>query len=240
MLREWDGTMSSGPDPGVSDYSVLCGYSALLFTLVSDVIAMLILRGQYDVRMGNIMDGEDLAAYDHYRRNAKPGFFEALASGSSDDGWRGEDIDRIATIALIKAILKTEEFESRGWPLDWEKLHSSGRSHALLGRFPESTETLDVRAIPVAGDEDVPFATAAAPFGPIGAISGPVNRYLHNPGNWSKGKWVVPLGTSGNPGSEHLTDQQQMWANVEYIPQLYEWDEIRANSESMQEFLPAS
>ena len=232
MLREWDSTMSSGPHHAVSDNS------ALLFRLISDVIAIFSLGNHYDVSGVDVKNGKDLAAYDHYRRNAKPGFFEALASGSSDDGWRGLHIDRIAKTALETAVHKIEDFESRGWPLDWEELHASGQSHPLSDRFPESTETLDVRGIPVAGDEDVPFATTGAPFGSRAAISGPVNRYLHNPGNWLKGKWVVPLGTSGNPGSEHLTDQQQMWADVEYIPQLYEWDEIRVNAESVQEFLP--
>ena len=234
MLREWDGTMSSGPDHEVSDYS------ALLFRLISDVIAMFALGNLYDVSGMDIKNGKEYAAYDHYRRNAKPGFFEALASGSSDDGWRGLHIDRIAKTALETAVRKIEDFESRDWPLDWEEWHTSGQSHALLDRFPESTEALDIQGIPVAGDEDVPFAATGAPFASSSAISGPVNRYLHNPGDWSKGKWVVPLGTSGNPGSEHLTDQQQKWADVGYIPQLYEWDAIRANAESMQEFLPVS
>ena len=232
MLREWDGDMKSHPDPLVSDYS------ALLFRLISDVIAAMLLGNQYGVRGVDVKNGKEYAAYDHYRRNVKPSFFEALASGSSADGWRGFHIDRIAKYALERAVRKIEDFESRGWSMDWEELHMSGQSHALLARFPGATETLDVPGVPVAGDEDVPFATTGAPFGSTAAISGPVNRYLHDPSNWSNGKWIVPLGASGAPGSDHITDQQQMWADVEYIPQLYEWDEIRTSAESVQTFRP--
>ena len=233
-LRDWDGDMSSGADPSVVDRS------ALLFRLISEVIALLLLRNQYDVSGTNIVDGNDYAAYDHYRRNAKPGFYAALASGRSADGWRGIHIDRLAMDGLVTAVRKIESFESEGWPMDWEELHMNGQSHVLLDRFPEPNENLDVPGVPVAGDEDVPLATTSRPFGSYATKSGPVNRYLHDPSGWSNGKWIAPLGASGNSDSPHFTDQLQMWADVEYIPQLYEWDEIRANAESVQKFRPAS
>ena len=51
--------------------------------------------------------------------------------------------------------------------------------------------------------------------------------------------WIVPLGASGHPGSPHFADQAQMWADVEYAPQLWDWDEIAREAETQQELTPA-
>ena len=34
-----------------------------------------------------------------------------------------------------------------------------------------------------------------------------VNRYIHDPSDWTKSQWIAPLGASGHPGSPHYADQ---------------------------------
>ena len=65
-----------------------------------------------------------------------------------------------------------------------------------------------------------------------------VNRYIHDPSDWTKSKWVVPLGSSGHPGSSHYSDQAQLHSDIEYVPQLWEWQDIKNNSESIQLLKP--
>ncbi|MCI0874304.1 MAG: penicillin acylase family protein, partial [Chloroflexi bacterium] len=88
------------------------------------------------------------------------------------------------------------------------------------------------------GDGDVPWASGHSAFGGFLVKTGPVNRYIHDPSNWSNGRWIVPLGSSGHPGSPHFSDQQEMWAKVETIPQLWDWDEIATTAETTQHLLP--
>ena len=65
-----------------------------------------------------------------------------------------------------------------------------------------------------------------------------VNRYIHDPADWTNSLWIVPLGASGHPGSPHYADQAQTWADVEYIPQLWDWNQIVLVSESHQQLTP--
>ena len=40
-----------------------------------------------------------------------------------------------------------------------------------------------------------------------------VNRYIHDPSDWTKSQWIAPLGASGHPGSPHYADQ--VWLQVQ-------------------------
>ena len=115
-------------------------------------------------------------------------------------------------------------------PIDavaWSDVHITKQTHPLSAIFPEAADELDAPSIGTAGDGDVPFATGSRPSWNFKTGSGPVNRYLHDPANWSAGRWIVPLGVSGNAGSSHRNDQQQFWANVTGIPQLFDWETIK-------------
>ena len=59
-----------------------------------------------------------------------------------------------------------------------------------------------------------------------------VNRYIHDPADWERSRWISPLGASGHPASPHYADQAQLWANVEFIPQLWDWQEIKEKAET--------
>ena len=44
-----------------------------------------------------------------------------------------------------------------------------------------------------------------------------------------KMRWIVPLGSSGNPGSKNYYDQLDLWAEGETIPQIWNWEEITSS-----------
>ena len=91
--------------------------------------------------------------------------------------------------------------------------------------FKEYIDILNPKKIAASGDGDTPLAGSFDKNYQIVAAS--VNRYAHDPNNWENSRWIVPLGSSGNPGSKNYSDQLEIWANGETIPQLWNWDEIR-------------
>jgi penicillin amidase len=120
----------------------------------------------------------------------------------------------------------------------WGRLHRTTPTHPLSVLFPGASDLLDPPSLPVHGDGDVPLAGGYAINKPFAVTGLSVNRYIHDPADWSKSRWIVPLGASGHPGSPHYADQAVRWSNVEYIPQLWDWEAIAQQAESRQELLP--
>jgi penicillin amidase len=116
----------------------------------------------------------------------------------------------------------------------WGEMHQTDHIHPLARSFPESADKLNPPRIAAPGDSDVPFASGSPTTAEFSIKTGPINRYIHDPSNWSNGRWIVPLGSSGHPASLHFSDQQGMWAKVETIPQLWDWDVIAGDAESIQ------
>ena len=61
-----------------------------------------------------------------------------------------------------------------------------------------------------------------------------VNRYIHDPSDWKKSQWIVPLGVSGHPGSPHYADQSKLWADVKTTNQLWDWKDIETGAVTRQ------
>lgn len=121
----------------------------------------------------------------------------------------------------------------------WGKLHRTHPQHPLAVLFPEYAGLLNPPAVPTHGDGDTPLAGSYAFHNGFIATGMSVNRYIHDPSDWTNSRWIVPLGASGHPGSPHYADQAEMWANVEYIPQLWDWSQISAEAESHQQIEPS-
>jgi penicillin amidase len=121
----------------------------------------------------------------------------------------------------------------------WGRIHRTRPRHPLSGSYPQHARWLDPPSLPVHGDGDTPLAGGYAPAEGYTTTSVSVNRYIHDPSDWNRSLWIVPLGSSGHPGSPHYADQAERWANVDYIPQLWDWDRIASESESCQRLEPA-
>ena len=121
----------------------------------------------------------------------------------------------------------------------WGRIHRTRPRHPLSESFPQHARWLDPPSLPVHGDGDTPLAGGYTLAEGYSTTSVSVNRYIHDPSDWNRSLWIVPLGASGHPGSPHYADQAERWANVDYIPQLWDWDRISAESESCQRLEPA-
>ena len=121
----------------------------------------------------------------------------------------------------------------------WGTLHRARPQHPLARVFPDCADLLNPPQIPVGGDGDTPQQGGSWGAERFVLTSLSVNRYIHDPADWRRSRWIVPLGASGHPGSRHYADQAALWADVETIPQLWEWDDITAAAEARQRLLPA-
>ena len=116
----------------------------------------------------------------------------------------------------------------------WERVHQARPKHNLSAAFPELAELLDPPAIPSSGDGDTPLQGGYSAANPATVTSLSVARYSYDPSDWENSLWVVPLGSSGHPGSPHYADQSETWRQVKMIPMGYDWGRIEASCETKQ------
>jgi len=120
----------------------------------------------------------------------------------------------------------------------WKYVHVARPKHNLSAAYPELAELLDPPAIPTSGDGDTPLQGGYSSAAPATVTSLSVARYAYDPSNWDDSLWVVPLGSSGHPGSHHYADQSETWRQVKMIPMGYDWDRIEASCETEQTLSP--
>ncbi|NQW21197.1 MAG: penicillin acylase family protein [Chloroflexi bacterium] len=181
----------------------------------------------------------DAGAEDQLRRQLKPDFIRRLGDGTLATAPYGFDTNALVENAFragVDYLVGRFGNDVRKWR--WGDLHKTGHVHPLAGAYPNAADQLNPPKVEASGDGDVPFASGGPTSAEFAIKTGPINRYIHDPSNWSNGRWIVPLGSSGHPGSPHFFDQQNMWAKVETIPQLWDWNEISSKAESTQRLLP--
>ena len=228
VLLEWDGRLDAD------------SVGAVVYSALNDEIALALMERNYGIDPDDFAAKPDLNAVDHLRRQLKPAFFSDLERGDGHEFLaHDESVDAFLVTCLAAA---ANQLQSRYGAIDavtWSDVHITKQIHPLSAVFPEVADELDAPAIGTAGDGDVPFATGSRPSWNFRTGSGPVNRYLHDPATWSAGRWIVPLGVSGNAVSPHRHDQQRSWATVAGIPQLFEWDEIAKSATTIQNLKPS-
>jgi penicillin amidase len=121
----------------------------------------------------------------------------------------------------------------------WGKVHQTRPRHPLSRVVPELAPCLDPPRMAAGGDGDTPQQGGS--WGPdrFALVSLSVNRYIADPADWRRSRWIVPLGASGHPGSPHYADQATLWSDVKTIPQWWDWDDIVAAAETRQQLLPS-
>lgn len=227
ILLQWDGRLDAD------------SVGAVVYSAVNDEISLALMERNYGIDPDEFAANPDLNAIDHLRRQLKPAFINAINQGGGQEYLADhESVDSFVSTCLTNA---AKHLKSKYGELDamkWSDVHVTKQAHPLSAVFPEAADQLDAPAIGTAGDGDVPFATGSRPSWNFRTGSGPVNRYLHDPATWSAGRWIVPLGVSGNPASPYRHDQQSSWATVAGIPQLFEWDEIAKTATTIQNLQP--
>lgn len=162
--------------------------------------------------------------------NLRTLLFQEAAAGSTDGPIASLLPDEMTWPTLFAAaldgafVLLTErvgDYDSETW--SWGSNHTTNPTHPLSRLDPGLAKLLDPPAVAMGGGFDTPnaasYSTAKGNQYNITGLS--VNRYIHDPSDWRKSRWIAPLGASGHPGSPHYSDQAALWANVETIPQLW-------------------
>ena len=120
----------------------------------------------------------------------------------------------------------------------WDRIHRAVPRHNLSAAYPDLNGRLDPPSIPHSGDGDTPMQGGYSPATLATVTSLSVARYSYDTANWDNSLWVVPLGSSGHPGSPHYYDQSEAWRRVEMHPMRWDWDAIIASSETHQTLEP--
>ncbi|MFN8512812.1 MAG: penicillin acylase family protein [Chloroflexia bacterium] len=157
-----------------------------------------------------------------------------LPPGESWAGLLGTALDR--TVAWL-----TEKLGPEMGAWTWGSLHGTAPKHTLSGTFPQLAAMLNPPAVGFGGDSDTPQAAGYAGLEGTGfALTGTaVARYCFDTSDWDNSGWVVPLGSSGHPGSPHYADQVEAWREVRLVPMRYDWDRIAREAETVQKLSPA-
>ena len=226
ILREWDGEMS------------LDSTGAAIAAVLKSEVDRRLVPDLYGAAAGS---GEtlDAGAESHYARSVAPALVRGLAQGENDPLRRGHDLTVVFGDALGAAVdYLTTRFGDDMSDWRWGDLHRTLHRHPLSDSFPAAAAQLDPPAVKFGGGGDTPQAGGYPLIGGFRVGSASVNRYVHDPSDWTKSRWIAPLGASGHPGSPHYTDQQQLWAAVDTVPQLWDWGEIERTAETVQSLLP--
>lgn len=119
----------------------------------------------------------------------------------------------------------------------WGKVHKTKPHHVLSNIYPQLAEILDPPSVPLGGDGDTPMAAGFSETEPFTITGSSAARYVFDLSDWNNSRWIVPLGSSGNPGSPHYSDQSKQWAKLELNEMLYDWDKIKSNYHSLQSII---
>ena len=152
---------------------------------------------------------------------------------NKDSKWISSN--RIAIEIIEKSLLRSYEIlcKSLGEKFDnwkWGDLHTSSFEHSLSVKSPLD-KIFNISGFRLGGDSDTVFQSAYNPNAPYKATSWcAVNRYIMTVGKWSDSIMISVPGQSGVLGSMHYDDMVNGWLSGEYIPMLWEKEEIEKKS----------
>ena len=207
-------------------------YEACIYTVTKEMLIEKIISINYGSLSEEVINWRNEGGIFHVRRFLVPLINESI--GDKDSFLiNGLSWEELFLDSFRKAIqFLKDKFGDSIFDWKWGALHTTNHTHPLSSEFHEYSEILNPKKVPASGDGDTPLAGSYDRNFKVSEAS--VNRYAHDINNWENSKWIVPLGSSGNPGSKHYFDQLELWANGETIPQLWNWKEIKNNSETLQ------
>ena len=111
----------------------------------------------------------------------------------------------------------------------WGNVHKTNPVHTLSDLFPELSDQLNPPKFSVSGDGDTPHNAGYSNVSRFNVVATSVARYMFDVADWDNSKWIVPLGSSGHPGSKNYADQGYLWKDDKVIKMQYSWDVITKN-----------
>ena len=114
--------------------------------------------------------------------------------------------DELLSAAADRAVKKLEEETGKSNPEAWTWRHFNYlQMYHPIGREGILRKLLSKTGEPQAGTMNSPRASSHH--------HGPAMRFVANLGDWDQSILLLPAGQSGQPGSEHYTDQFSYWFN---------------------------
>ena len=117
----------------------------------------------------------------------------------------------------------------------WGEVHYLHVKH-LFGSKEALADYVNLDRVPAAGGLDSVWKShfdLGHPETPFKATAGPVYRMVVDLGDPKHGWFISDTGVSAWPGSPHYDDQHGKWLKEEFIPMLYDWDEIKAQAKAV-------
>lgn len=142
---------------------------------------------------------------------------------------------RVALELSVFELTNTLGQDTSNW--EWGKVHKTNTKHVLSTCFPGLSGLLDPPSTALGGDGDTPMAASFSALEPFTITGSSAARYVFDLGDWNNSAWIVPLGSSGNPGSQHYTDQAKAWGKLRLNEMLYDWGKIKQDAESHQQLI---
>ncbi len=105
----------------------------------------------------------------------------------------------------------------------WGQLHQLRFDHVLGSAVPWLDRLLHLNRgpWPIAGDGDTIAQSGIDPWHPYNASFCVTYRQIFDVGNWDEGRFILPTGQSGHPGSAHYDDLIHDWLHCRYRPLLF-------------------
>mgnify|MGYP001366992936 FL=1 len=207
-------------------------FEASIYSVTREKLLEKIISINYGSLADEIISWKNIGGVSHVRRFLVPLLNENIGDPKSflinDSSW--EDLFINSFREAVSFLEKKFGSILSDWK--WGKLHTTNHEHPLSSEFAEYAEILNPKKVQASGDGDTPLAGSYDKNFNVTAAS--VNRYAHDPNNWENSRWIVPLGSSGNPGSKHYYDQLDLWSNGETIPQMWNWSDIEKESISQK------
>ncbi|MFD7391754.1 penicillin acylase family protein [Streptomyces sp. NPDC059852] len=125
---------------------------------------------------------------------------------------RADDLYGVDRAELVRAAVEEVAEDTTATARAWGDTHRLAPWRALPD--PASGEP------GLSGDHDCVLCTSAVPGLTDLSARGPAARYVWDLADREAGRWVVPLGASGVPGSPHHRDQLPLWLRGELVPVL--------------------
>ncbi|MBM3672603.1 MAG: penicillin acylase family protein [Actinobacteria bacterium] len=192
---------------------------AAVYAVVRDAVGQVLAHNPELASLRAPIEGEPTGTFQPLQLRLWPLLTGLLAT---DDGAllpEGRTWDDVLATALSDGVgvLRTALGEDvSAWR--WGALHRCAPLHPLSGPRSDVAAGLDPPASEMGGDADTVFNAAhPAGFG-FGVTGSSVARYVFDLADRSRSRWVVPLGSSGDPGSPHFADQQSAWVAGELLP----------------------
>ncbi len=158
------------------------------------------------------------------------------------DGWFAAGWDDVIAQALAGAVreLRTTRGPDRtGWT--WGEVRPLVLRHPVTRAAPQLAGVFDRGPFPLGGDATTIPQASPSPIAPTSdPIAIPSLRMTVDVGDWSRSRWILPGGQSGNPLSPHYDDQLPRWLAGDGIPIPWTDDEVADATVATLRLLPTS